>query len=397
MPAQPDSAAWLHVARAAAALAAAMGIGRFAYTPILPMMTAQAGLTAQAAGHLATANYVGYLGGAVAGTLSHRLARSTTAWRTSLVVLITTLALMPLASTIFGWLTLRTVAGFASAVVFVIAVNSLLEHLRDHSPHLPGWGIGGVGVGIALSGVMVLAMPATAGWRGAWWTAAVSAAVLTVGAWGMRGSTRPAAVTPVVAPPAPVANAKRLFAALFTSYTLEGIGYIVAGTFLVAAIHQNSSGWLGSGAWMLVGLAAAPSAALWAWLSARWQHPVLLVAALLLQAVGIALPAIADGPAAALVGAVLFGATFIGVSTISLAAGRLLQFPGAVALLTVGYSAGQILGPLLVSPLLGNGFHHALLAAAMVVVASAVVAALLRRGFTPASTDRPTAAMSTGR
>jgi hypothetical protein len=136
-----------------------------------------------------------------------------------------------------------------------------------------------------------------------------------------------------------MANAKRLFAALFTSYTLEGIGYIVAGTFLVAAIHQNSSGWLGSGAWLLVGLAAAPSAALWAWLSSRWRHPVLLVAALLLQAIGISLPALADSPAAALVGAVLFGATFIGVSTITLAAGRLLQFPGAVALLTVGYSA----------------------------------------------------------
>jgi predicted MFS family arabinose efflux permease len=149
-----------------------MGIGRFAYTPILPLMTAQAGLTAQAAGHLATANYVGYLGGAVAGTLSHRLARSTIAWRTSLVVLIATLGLMPLASNVFNWMTLRTVAGFASAVVFVVAVNSLLEHLRDHSPHLPGWGFGGVGVGIALSGVMALAMPVAAGWRGAWWTAA---------------------------------------------------------------------------------------------------------------------------------------------------------------------------------------------------------------------------------
>ncbi len=374
-----------------------MGIGRFAYTPILPLMTAQAGLTAQAAGHLATANYVGYLGGAVAGTLSHRLARSTIAWRTSLVVLIATLGLMPLASNVFGWMTLRTVAGFASAVVFVVAVNSLLEHLRDHSPHLPGWGFGGVGVGIALSGVMALAMPVTAGWRGAWWTAAVSAAVLTVGAWAMRGTPRPAAVTPVVAPPAPMENAKRLFAALFVSYTLEGIGYIVAGTFLVAAIHQNSSGWLGSGAWLLVGLAAAPSAALWAWSSTRWRHPVLLVAALLLQAIGISLPALTDGPAAALVGAILFGATFIGVSTIALAAGRLLQFPGAVALLTVGYSAGQILGPLLVTPLLGDGFHHALLAAALVVVASAVVAALLRSGFTPAGAGRPSAATSTGR
>jgi hypothetical protein len=123
----------------------------------------------------------------------------------------------------------------------------------------------------------------------------------------------------------------------------------------------------------------------------------LLVAALLLQAIGISLPALTDGPAAALVGAILFGATFIGVSTIALAAGRLLQFPGAVALLTVGYSAGQILGPLLVTPLLGDGFHHALLAAALVVVASAVVAALLRSGFTPVGAGRPSAATSTGR
>ena len=38
-------------------------------------------------------------------------------------------------------------------------------------------------------------------------------------------------------------------------------------------------------------------------------------------------------------------ATFIGVSTMALSAGRLLGFPGAVALLTSGYFAGQILGP----------------------------------------------------
>ncbi len=120
----------------------------------------------------------------------------------------------------------------------------------------------------------------------------------------------------------------RRFAMLFASYTLEGIGYIVAGTFLVAAIKQTSSGWLGDGAWLFVGLAAAPSAALWAWLGARWSHPKLLVVALTLQAVGIALPAVAGGATAALVGAVLFGGTFIGVSTMTLAAGRLLRFPG---------------------------------------------------------------------
>lgn len=115
---------------------------------------------------------------------------------------------MPLLPNIIGWLLLRTVAGFASAVVFVIAVNLMLDHLHHTYP-------------------------------------------------------------------------------------------VGAGTFLVAAIKQNSSGWLGSGAWLVVGLAAVPSAALWAWLCARWSHPTLLAGALLLQAFGIALPALAPGAVAA--------------------------------------------------------------------------------------------------
>jgi hypothetical protein len=97
-----------------------------------------------------------------------------------------------------------------------------------------------------------------------------------------------------------------------------------------------------------------------------------------LQAIGIALPAVAAGAAAALLGAVLFGGTFIGVSTMTLAAGRLLRFPAAVALLTAGYSAGQIIGPVAVAPLLHHGFQNALFAAALTVVVAAVAAALLR-------------------
>jgi MFS family permease len=174
---------WEHVGRVAAGLGAAMGIGRFAYTPILPLMTTQAALTPQAAGTLATANYVGCLAGALAGTASPRLARSTVAWRVSLVVVVVTLAAMPLLSNTIGWVLLRTVAGFAFAMVFVIAVNWLMDHLP---PQMPGWGFGGVGLGIALSGGLVLAMPAPASWQGAWWSAAAVAAVLSVGAWAMR-------------------------------------------------------------------------------------------------------------------------------------------------------------------------------------------------------------------
>jgi predicted MFS family arabinose efflux permease len=381
---------WAHVGRGAAGLGAAMGLGRFAYTPILPLMTAQAALTPQAAGALATANYVGYLAGALAGTASPRLARSTVAWRVSLTVLVASLAAMPLLPNTIGWLLLRTVAGFASAVVFVIAVNSMLDHLP---PHLPGWGFGGVGLGIALSGALVLALPATAGWQSAWWTAAALAAVLGAGAWTMRWSSRPAA-TP---PREPRTRGRRWFAVLFVSYSLEGIGYIIAGTFLVAAIRGNSPGWLGSGAWLVVGVAAVPSAALWAWLCRRWSHPTLLAGALLLQAFGIALPALAPGVVTALIGAILFGATFIGVSTMALAAGRLLGFAGAVALLTSGYSVGQIVGPVAVTPLLRHGFSQALLAAALIVLLAAMVAALLRLGFPSADADPRPAAKPLGR
>lgn len=173
----------------------------------------------------------------------------------------------------------------------------------------------------------------------------------------------------------------RWFGALFVSYTLEGVGYIVAGTFLVAAIGQGSPGWVGSGAWVLVGLAAVPSSALWARLGRRRSLPALLLAALVVQAVGIALPALVGGVAAALVSAVLFGATFLGVSTLALATGAGLRFPRSVALLTAGYSVGQVLGPLLVAPLLHDGYRPALLLAALVVLTAASAAAVLRIGF----------------
>lgn len=348
-----------------------MGIGRFVYTPILPLMSAQAGLTAHDAAALATANYVGYLAGALAGSIWPRLARSITVCRLCLPVMALSLAAMPLSTNAFEWAVLRGVAGFASALVFVIAVNTMLEHLHGHPAHLAGWGFGGVGAGIALSAVLVLA---TGDWKLAWWASAAAAALLGIGAWSMSAAPHTEAAAPATEARPPHGP----FTLLLTSYTLEGIGYIIAGTFLVAAVAQDAPGWLGGSTWLVVGLATVPSAALWAALTGRWSHPSLLVAALALQAIGIAVAGVVGGVTAALVGAVLFGGTFIGISTLSLAAGRLLRYPRAVALLTTGYSVGQILGPVVVAPLLHRGFAPALLVGAVVVLAAAVVSGVMR-------------------
>jgi MFS family permease len=368
---------WGHVLQTASALAAGMGVGRFVYTPILPEMTAHAGLSAAAGANLATGNYLGYLVGAVAGITSPALLRSRAVLRATLVTLTVSLAAMPATHSVTGWLLLRFLAGLASALIFVIAVNSLLTHLRHHPAHLPGWAFGGVGAGIALSGLLVLALHPLASWRADWWAAAGLAALLSAASWNLQPEMPPSATQSTETP----ARTHRWFTTLFVSYTLEGIGYIVAGTFLVAAIAQNAPGWAGSAAWVLVGLAAVPSAAAWAALGRRRSRPNLLLAALGIQAVGIALPAMLGGVVAALVSAVLFGATFLGVTTLALALGAHLQFPRSVALLTAGYSVGQILGPLLVAPSLRHGYHQAMLVAAAVIALSALAAAALRIRF----------------
>jgi hypothetical protein len=351
---------------AASALAAGMGVGRFVFTPILPLMNLSPHLGAA----LATANYTGYLLGAAAGIAWPALTRSRFALRASLVTLIGTLALMPLFPYAGAWVVLRLIAGVTSAVVFVIAAQSVLADFRAH---LVGWAFGGIGLGIALSGALVLVLRSVGSWRSAWLAAAVLAAVFAALSWSLRPTT-------VVAPTGQGARS-RWFVALVACYTLEGVGYIIAGTFLVAAIDERASGALGAGAWVLVGVAALPSAALWAHLGRRWSRPTLLLAVLVAQAIGIALPVFSGSALAALLSAALFGGTFPGAVTLALAVGAHLRVAHSAAVLTTAYAAGQIAGPLLVTPLLHGGYAPALLAGSLIVAGGAAAAAVLRHRY----------------
>jgi predicted MFS family arabinose efflux permease len=376
---------WGVVIQGAAALAVGMGVGRFVYTPILPLMEHQAGMSASMGSDLATANYIGYLVGALAGIFVPALAHSRLALRLALLTVVVTLALMPVTDSAGVWMALRLVTGVASALLFVIASSAMLARLHRGAQHLVGWGFGGVGLGIALSGALVLAMQSASGllpgstWRAAWWSAAILAGVLSVAGWMLR--PEPPGEETMLQRHGDLPRTHRWFAALLASYSLEGIGYIIAGTFLVAAISQNSPGWLGSGAWVLVGLAATPASAMWAYLAHRRPRSTLLLCALLIQVIGIALPSLSGGIAPALISAVLFGNTFIAISSMAIAIGAHLQFPRSVALLTAGYSIGQILGPLVVKPLLHDGYHDALLVGAVIVLAAAVAAVALRVRF----------------
>lgn len=375
--------------RAAATLAAAVGVGRFVFTPILPLMQTQAGVTPQLGATMATANYLGYLVGAVAVILVPALGRNASALRLSTVSVLTSLGAMPLITAPEAWIALRAIAGAGGAIMFVAAAGTVLNEVSTRSRHLAGWAYGGVGAGIALSGAAVLLVAPIGDWRMAWWTATALAAALTTLGRNLV-SSRPAQVN--VPAQKKIHRPHRWFVPLAIAYFLEGVGYIVAGTFLVAAVTAAAPGPLGKATWIVVGLTAIPSCVLWARLSARMSHPTLLTTALGLQATGIVIAGLDLGAVGAIAAALLFGGTFMGVTALALDAGRHLQISAAVAILSAMYAIGQTIGPVAVAPLLADGFHTALFAAGGVVALSSATTILLRIHYPHPRASLPSAA-----
>lgn len=383
---QRTPSVWAVVVPGAAAMALAMGVGRFGFTPILPLMQDQAGLAPAQGAQLATANYLGYLLGAVLALVRPAVTSSAPAFRAGLVVQVASLAAMATTTSVPAWAVARLCSGVASAVVFIAVAGVVAAQLSHGGARSGGWVYGGIGGGIALSGVLVLALESAGTWSTAWWACAGAAAVLGAVAWGLPVGRAPAPV-PAAAPGAgsgaPVRSspgARRSFAALVVSYFLEGAGYIIAGTFLVAAIRANAPGWIGSGAWVVVGLAALPSSALYARLASSFPPATVLRTALLVQAAGMLLPAVFAGSGVALLAGVVFGGTFLGIVSLGMGTGARMGVPRSAAILTIAFGIGQILGPLAAAPLLGGGYAPALVLGAVIVTVAAVPTLLIRPG-----------------
>jgi predicted MFS family arabinose efflux permease len=366
----------------AAALALAVGIGRFAYTPVLPAMQAATGFGAATAGWIAGWNYLGYLLGALAASFVAARKSRGTVLLTCVAASIVTTGAMALTTDIAMWCALRFASGLASAGVLVVSSAIVLEALaRAARPHLMGAHFSGVGIGVALSGVVVALGVGVLDWRGLWIAlAGVGVALAFLTAPLMRREH-----VKGVAVAAPAAPAREHFSSplLIASYFLEGLGYVVTGTFLVAiAKEMPGIGGAAEVLWIAVGLAGAPSTLLWSRVAQRWGAPAALIAAHLVQAAGIVLPVLSDALWVALVAAVFFGGTFMGITAVIVAyAGRISAHPGRmIGLLTAAFGLGQMIGPVIAGWLAERqgGFDGSLLLAAGAVVLGAVLIALGR-------------------
>jgi MFS family permease len=339
---------------AAIVLVIAMGFGRFAFTGLYPVMLVDGALSLSGGSYAAAANYAGYLLGAVLlGAVPSFPSRIVSV--ASMLAGVALLGALTLPLDQWAIIVVRALAGVASALSLVAASQWLMHDQRQPSaaPIL----FAGVGVGIVLSAELtVLAQWSGLDNRGAWAVLAAAAllAALLSGVLMLRSPAHPPLAQ---ANEAPGDNSRPLPALLLVSiYGLAGFGYIVTATYLPVLVQTTLAGVDPLHVWAAFGLGAVPSCFFWHWLTIRVGTRRSLMLNLLLQAGGVALPALALSPLTFLVSALLVGGTFMGTVTIAMPAARRLA--GSVrfnilGIMTASYGVGQIAGPVLSNVIIG--------------------------------------------
>ena len=362
------------------ALAAAMGIGRFVYTPILPFMEAGYGLSKAEAGVLASANFLGYLIGALAAAF---MAAPGGRWRWlvgALGVSGLTTAAMGVADNYLLFIALRFVGGLASAFTLVFSSALVLDRLA-----LLGRGglsaihFAGVGTGIAISAVLVSGLAGSGGdWRAMW----LASGVLSLTGLGFALALIPSG-EPDQGQPAQTSGGDKqngTLAALIAAYGLFGFGYVITATFITVIVREDPA--LRSVeplVWLVVGIAAVPSVAAWVYLSKTMGLASALVAALIVESAGVALSVLVSHPFAVIVAAGLLGAIFMAITTLGLVYARGLSSRDArrsVGMMTAAFGLGQMIGPAFAGYAYGIGDSFlipSLSAAAALLVAAAFI------------------------
>lgn len=360
-------------------LALGMGIGRFLYTPMLPVLLAEGRFTFSELSWIASVNYAGYLVGSLLFSfgLFHLPGRLRPMLLTSAVVTGGLILAMALFSAPMAVMLVRFLAGVASAGMLIFGSTLVLQHTRN--PFVIASLFSGVGVGIALGNEYVIAglrfaLSSHALWIGAAAFSAVLAILLAL-LLPSHAHALPAA-TRAKNEPQPMR-----WWLLALLYGLAGFGYIIVATYLPLMAKDAGSPLLTVHLWTLVGVSIVPGCFAWLWAAKRWGVLQCLTANLVIQAACVLLTLASGSPLLLVLSSVGFGATFMGTTSLVMTLARQLIVPGNLNLLgfvTLTYGIGQILGPLLTT-LLGSGTQaitDATLCGALALFIAATISAL---------------------
>jgi len=373
-----EASAILDALAGALVLAIGMGFGRFAFTGMYPLMVHEGQLTIASGSLAASANYVGYLVGALMMSRVHHRHSA----RLCQVAMLGTIGCLFALSFDLGLvyiLTVRLVAGIFSAWAMVTASTWLFHVVGYHhgAPIL----FSGVGTGILVSAELIAGSSAAGLTSNALWSIlAAAAAALCALAWARVSRNPDDALTPGPAnftDPKPQSGRPIGPWVIILVYGLAGFGYIVTATYLPLFV-KNAVGRVDPiQVWAAFGVGAVPSCFLWHALHHRLGSRHALVLNLAVQATGVMLPVLSPTGSAFMASAVLVGGTFVGAVTIAMPAAKAIAATvgyNMMAAMTAAYGVGQIAGPLVSNALLTrtHSFNPPLLVAGGALLVAAL-------------------------
>ncbi len=359
-----------------------LGIARFAYTPLLPIMQAQTLLGDATGGWLATFNYMGYMCGALTAAMISNLQLKDTLYRIGLILALITTAGMALSESLWLWGIMRFLAGLSSAAGLLIGSGLILNWLIRHTHRMElGIHFSGLGLGIVLSAVAVDLMATHLTWSQQWLALTAIGMILIIPAWNWlpRPDTSPFTTSGVKMEDRPPETKWMII--LFTSYFCAGFGYVISATFLVVIVEAEPAlNGYGEPAWLVVGLAAAPACFIWDRIARKTGELKALAYAFALQIVGIILPTFDPSLMVVMFSAALYGGTFIGIVSLMLTMiGKFYPTKPAKPMgkLTLSYGVAQIAAPALAGTLAEtSGTYNGSLYLAAIIMAIGLILVL---------------------
>ena len=360
-------------------MAAAMGIGRFVYTPILPFMVDGLNLSPSHAGLIASANFLGYLLGALAASFGALPGAPRTWFLTALLISAITTGAMGQTDSNLAFMALRFAGGFASAFTLVFSSALVLERLAASGhPGFSALHFAGVGCGISFSAILVSVLGSYGfSWQELWYASAIATLVLLAGAALLVPATKSTAPANLHA--TRDAKTSGPLNRLIVAYGLFGFGYVITATFISVIVKEQAAlQSLESYIWLVVGLAAIPSIYFWNLVAAHTGSARAFSIGAVAQALGVGLSVSGFGPGFVVLGALLLGGTFMGMTAHGLVEARRLTNgnPRSIlALMTASFGVGQMVGPWIAGELrhlTGSYTEASLIAATALVVAAAL-------------------------
>lgn len=363
-----------------------LGVARFAYTPLLPLMQQDGALNDASGGYLAAVNYLGYMAGAFLAASLSSLQLKDRLYRLGLILAVLSTIGMVLTENVYIWAIWRFIAGLSSACSMLIASGLILHWLLSNK-HRAELGIhfAGLGFGIALSALVVELMSSwQLNWQSQWQYLAYAGIFLAIPAWRWLPKPLVDSNSKMADAGSPLVMSRRFFWLMLASYFCAGYGYVINATFIVTIV-ERMPGLSGSGnlSFVVLGLAATPAVLLWDLIARKTGYLAAIVLALGLQAVSIVLPLWFSTMHSVLFSAALFGATFAGIVSLVLTmAGRLYPAKPArlMGKMTLAYGTAQVVAPALTGYLAERSGHYdtgLYLAAGFVALGALLVAVLM--------------------